>query len=111
MKRTYAIAQRELIAFLQTKGWDMTLSGLRGPLKVPYITSPDKGVRLWFKAQAIYYTTVQGWHEKHDFKSASSVHLYDFRENTPEQTVQHLSRIRGFPKYASAKCPQCGGPK
>jgi len=51
-QKTFAKAREELIAHLRATGW-----AISGPLKVPHATSPDGVTRLWFKPQAVYFST------------------------------------------------------
>ena len=56
---------------LTKKGWKLS-----GPLKVPYATSPDGEMRLWFKPQAIYFTVGN----RHNLNGARTMTYDDLRE-------------------------------
>ena len=49
MKETYAGARARLLSQLAMHGWTTAPQ-----LKVPWAESPDKTIKLWFKAQAVY---------------------------------------------------------
>lgn len=65
---TYKQARIDHLQTLKVMGW--TLSDT--DLKVPYATSPDGTCRLWFKAQALHFTSVTRF-SKHEFKRARAV--------------------------------------
>lgn len=80
---TFEASRQAILAHLKEKGWSLSGTGRDGrPLKVQHATSPDGQVRLWFKAQAVYYT----FGNQHSFGSARSVHS-DIRTMTPEAFV------------------------
>lgn len=91
-KPTFLKAREALIVELKKRGWAYTYWGAQGKLKVPYATSKDGRLRLWFKSQAVLYTQTNGssW-DKHTFKDARSLHI-DIRAMTPEEVVAHLSK-------------------
>ncbi len=62
--RTYAQAQREILAYLQANRW-----AVKPNLKIPYATSPDGETRIWFKPQGVWFT--EGRH--HEYKDARTV--------------------------------------
>jgi hypothetical protein len=74
---TFQAAKQAVMDYLKSKGWKMS-----GPLKVPYATSPDGMVRLWFKSQAVWFS----YGNAHNLGGARSVHS-DIRAMTPEEFV------------------------
>lgn len=50
-RKTYQVAQCEILVYLAELGWTV-----KDRLKVPHATSPDGGLRLWFRPQAVRYT-------------------------------------------------------
>lgn len=80
--KTFAEAKTELLAYLEKEGWKLSSK----TLKIPYATSPDGTLRLWFKTQAIYYT--QG--TDHTMGAARSIHSDDIRKMSPEQFMKQL---------------------
>ena len=48
---TFKQAHTRIVTTLRNAGWASSPAWT-----VPYLTSPDGRVRLWFKAQAIYYS-------------------------------------------------------
>jgi hypothetical protein len=89
---TYADAQASLMGYLKDKGWKVVDSklGYKGKetMKVPHATSPSGDLRLWFKSQAVYFSTKDGGH---DMKGASSLHT-DIRSIGPEQFLDANKR-------------------
>lgn len=82
--KTFAEAKAELLAYLEKEGWKLSSK----TLKIPYATSPDGTIRLWFKAQAIYYT--QG--TDHNMGAARSIHSEDIRKMSPEHFMKQVER-------------------
>lgn len=64
MARTFAQAKAAIWEHLSAKGWTMS----NPTLKIPHATDAD-GFRLWFKAQAVYYS----WGTS--FAEARSIHV------------------------------------
>lgn len=81
-KKTFQAARDEILAHLKSKGWK-----IKEGLKIPYATSPDGDFRLWFKTQAVYYTSGND----HSFKGARSIHT-DIRDMTPEKFLTYAQR-------------------
>lgn len=79
---TYAEARANLINYLQNKEWTISK-----PLKIPYATSPNGRIRLWFKPQAIWYTLGK----YHEFSSARSLHGPDIRSMSPAEYYDWIS--------------------
>lgn len=80
--KTYAEAQAGVLDYLKSKHWKLSSSDL----KVPYATSPDGEVRLWFKKQAVYFS----YGNVHNLNGARTV-SYDTNEikkKTPQQWVE-----------------------
>lgn len=82
-KATFADARAALLSYLRSRGWDVKTSGPSGPLKTPHATSPSGGFRLWFRPQAIYYSS--GNH--HDANHSRSLWV-DIRSTSPEEIVR-----------------------
>lgn len=80
---TFQAAKAAILAYLQQQGWKVNPH-----LKVPHATSPDGELRLWFKAQAVYYS----WGDKHTLGDARSLHS-DIRDMTPEAFVAEAERL------------------
>lgn len=90
--RTFLEARSEILRYLASQGWRVV-----GDLKVPHATSPDGGFRLWFKAQAVYFT--EG--NQHTLGGARTVSYdLDIRKLTPEQFLARIERSfpESFPK-------------
>lgn len=85
-KKTYKQAQNDLMAALLKAGW-----AVNSGLKTPHATSPDGLFRLWFKAQAIYFSKT-GPRGSHVFGDARSLHLGDIRT----ESVAELLRVVEF---------------
>lgn len=54
-QKTFLEARQAILELLKSKGWKVVTG-----LKIPHATSPDFKLRLWFKAQAVYYTQGEG---------------------------------------------------
>jgi len=54
--KTYKASRVEIFKHLGSKGWDLSSP----TLKVLHATSPDGGLKLWFKAQAVYHSAGRG---------------------------------------------------
>jgi hypothetical protein len=87
-KKTYKQARAEILAYLKKEGW-----AVKDTLKIPHATAPGEwgigapaSVRLWFKAQAVYYGM------GNSFKLARSLHIDDLRTMTPEMFMAHVKR-------------------
>ena len=79
--RTYAEAQLQLWQEMQRKGWSMSAFHL----KIRHATSPNKKLRLWFKPQAIWFTTVEDVVlDKHKHENARSL-WFNVRDNSLEK--------------------------
>jgi len=77
---TFVEAKQTILDYLGKHGWKLSAPGL----KVMHATSKDGKVRLWFKAQAVYFTYSTG---RHDFGEAHSLQN-DIRSMTPEAFVK-----------------------
>jgi len=85
-KQTYKQAHGAVLAALAQKGWLVNAN-----LKVPHATHPDGCLRLWFKAQAVYYSV----HENvKDMGSARSLWCTGLREGTAEQFCAMIENDR-----------------
>ena len=84
---TFSAARAELLAYLRAHGWDVKTSGPSGPLKTPHATSPSGSLRLWFKPQAVYFTT--GRH--HELGGARSLWV-DIREVSPAAIIAQSAK-------------------
>lgn len=81
-KKTYAQARKEIFQYLKSLDWDLSLPSL----KVPYATSPDGTIRLWFKPQAVYFT--QSNRGSHQFSNARTFSYdFDYRSMSPANFV------------------------
>ena len=80
---TLKAAKAAILSYLQREGW-----AVKPHLKVPHATSPDGELRLWFKAQAVYYS----WGNSHSLNGARSLHT-DIRDVTPEEFVKEADRL------------------
>jgi hypothetical protein len=83
-KPTFVEAKQAILDYLGKEGWKLSAPGL----KVMHATSKDGKVRLWFKAQAVYFTYSTG---RHDFGEAHSLHS-DIRSMTPEAFVKDADK-------------------
>ncbi len=85
-KKTYAQARQEILDYLKSVDWDVSLP----TLKVPYATSPDKTIRLWFKPQAVYFT--QADTGAHHFSNARTVaYDFDYRSMSPADFLETVT--------------------
>ena len=70
--KTYAQAQADILTYLTQNKWSV-----KSGLKIPYATSPDGQLRLWFKTQSVYFTTG----DKHQYADARTVdYSHDIRK-------------------------------
>ena len=96
-KRTFAQAQAEIFDYLQSRHWTVQLRSTRAPwnpLKVPYATSPSGDLRLWFKPQAVWYTTTGPYNVGgHIFANALSTWISDIRGMDGPQFVSEIDRM------------------
>lgn len=95
---TYADARLNIIYLLEDRGWTVSKA-----LKIPHATSPDGSLRLWFKPQAVWYTSLSGhddlgssgyYHGKgkrHDYGDARSL-WFDIRAVSNEQFLAQIQR-------------------
>jgi hypothetical protein len=80
---TFAQAQEAIFSHLKQNGW-----AVKTGLKIPYATSSDGKFRLWFKAQAVYFTIAEDG--KHDYKNARTVsYSLDIRQMSPEEFAKN----------------------
>ena len=84
---TFAEARARLLDHLKTSGWTVKTWGPQGALKTPHATSPEGTFRLWFRPQAVYYTSGLN----HDANEARSLWI-DIRDVSPEDVVRIASR-------------------
>lgn len=77
--RTFKQAHREILAYLDSKGWTV-----KARLKIPHATGIYGDVRLWFKPQAIYIECGKPFR----FGSARSLHV-DPREVNPPGLIAY----------------------
>lgn len=84
---TYQSAQAALMDHLEKQGWTVSKG-----LAVPHATSPDKERRLWFKAQAIWFTA---GNNVNNFKGARSLHD-DVRDFTPDQYITKAEKLMSY---------------
>ena len=79
---TFPKARAAIEDALERHGWSLT----RG-LKIPHATSPNGRLRFWFKAQAVYYTTIDDtWRDRHQYANARTLaYDLDIREQDPER--------------------------
>lgn len=93
---TFAAARAELLAHLRAQGWDVKTFGASGPLKTPHATSPSGELRLWFKPQAVYFTS--GRH--HEMGNARSLWV-DIRDESPSAIAAQAAKWEpGFSRDA-----------
>lgn len=83
---TFKAIQTAILANLRTAGWNVQAS-----LKVPHATSRSGRLRLWFKPQAVWYSTGHA-HGSYSLAHAASLHT-DLRSfgapgNTPEEYAE-----------------------
>lgn len=84
--RTFAQARAEILQYLGSQGWHLS-----GPLKVPWAESPRRGLRLWFKAQAVYAS--EGSY--HTLGGARSTWIDDIRRLDGPQFLEAVRRMYG----------------
>lgn len=54
-RETFSQARDRILDTLAKRGWSVVRWGPSGTLKVPHATDPSGRLRLWFKAQSVYY--------------------------------------------------------
>lgn len=87
--RTYAVARAQIINALRADGWDV-----RENLKVPHATHPSGEFRLWFKTQAIYYTTGDRRRGCGSLSDARSLWIGDIRAMPVAEVLADIERAR-----------------
>lgn len=92
---TFQAARSAILDDLQRRGWKV-VSGL----KIPHATSPHGQLRLWFKAQAVYFTedlNARSDRNGHAFGHARTISYdLDIRTLTPDEFYAYLKRA--FPE-------------
>lgn len=92
---TFQAARSAILDDLQRRGWKV-VSGL----KIPHATSPHGQLRLWFKAQAVYFTedlSARSDRNGHTFGHARTISYdLDIRTLTPDEFYAYLKRA--FPE-------------
>ncbi|TFH21763.1 MAG: hypothetical protein E4H03_09880 [Myxococcales bacterium] len=85
---TYAEARDDIWAALGRAGWELSLPTLR----LPHATSPNGLLRLWFKPQAVYYTSQHATTDRgHTQANARSVSYdLDIRKMTPTDFLDYI---------------------
>lgn len=98
MARTFIQARKEILDTLAANGW--TLSDTH--LKVPHATSPAGRYRLWFKAQAVYFTRIgvprpgmdDAFAVVHSFKDARTLsYTLDIRKASAVAFVTWIAKV------------------
>lgn len=87
--RTYAIARADILRALRADGWDV-----RENLKVPHATHPSGEFRLWFKTQAIYFTTGDRRRGCGSLSDAHSLWIGDIRMMPVAEVLADIERAR-----------------
>jgi hypothetical protein len=90
-KKTFAQARADIFQALRDARWDMG----RPSLKIPYATSPNGYLRLWFKKQAVYADTDESYRGRgFSFKAAETLsYSLDIRKMTGEEFLQYVYRL------------------
>jgi hypothetical protein len=84
---TYLEARDDIMGALNRSGWRLSPAGLR----LPHATSNNGVLRLWFKPQAVHYTTsASGRHEPGNARSIS--YDLDIRKITPTEFIDQVRR-------------------
>ena len=92
---TFLAARDEILAALRRAGWELSAPGLR----LPYATTPNGVLRLWFKPQAVHSTVLHGSVTRHNASDARSISYdLDIRKLTPTDFIALIQRRfpRGF---------------
>lgn len=92
--RTYAIARADILRALRADGWDV-----RENLKVPHATHPSGEFRLWFKTQAIYYSTGDRRRGVGSLSDAQSLWIGDIRTMPVAEVLADIERARKQSAY------------
>ena len=87
--RTYAIARADILRAIRADGWDV-----RENLKVPHATHPSGEFRLWFKTQAIYFTTGDRRRGCGSLSDAHSLWIGDIRTMPVAEVLADIERAR-----------------
>lgn len=92
---TFQAARAAILDDLQRRGWKVVAG-----LKIPHATSPHGQLRLWFKAQAVYFTedlSARSDRNGHTFGNARTISYdLDIRTLTPDEFYAYLKR--SFPE-------------
>lgn len=92
--RTYAVARADILRALRADGWDV-----RENLKVPHATHPSGEFRLWFKTQAIYYSTGDRRRGVGSLSDAQSLWIGDIRTMPVAEVLADIERARKQSAY------------
>lgn len=97
---TFEQARGEALDALKKDGWKVNDS-----LKIPHATSPDGKLRLWFKAQAVWYTfdPDPGRGKSHDFKGARSTWMNDIRKMDTQKFMSEVDRFKKWEEDQAKK--------
>jgi len=85
--RTFEQARAGALQALRSAGWVV-----KDNLKVPHATSPDGRLRLWFRSQAVHYTSGDR-HELGDARNFAG-YGFDLRTVSGEEFVEMVERLR-----------------
>jgi hypothetical protein len=89
---TYAEARAELIRYLIDTGWEVRQYQNGRQMATPWAESPNGQFRLWFKPQAVHYTTTSGG-MVHTLGSARAISYdLDIRKESPLRFVAWLQQ-------------------
>lgn len=98
---TFEQARNEALEALKKDGWKVVEG-----LKIPHATSRDGKLRLWFKAQAVWYTfdPYPSYRSKsHDFKGARSTWMDDIRKMDAQKFVAEVDRFKKWQEDRAEK--------
>lgn len=84
-KFTYPEARSNIFKELTNHRWALSSTSL----KIPHATSPDGKIRLWFKPQAVWMSTVEHHGQRHNYKDAHTISYdLDIRKVDPTKFVR-----------------------
>ena len=101
MAETYKQARERIVGDLRGRGWRVESS-----LKTPYATSSDGSLRIWFRAQAVYYTVGEA---SHRFEDTRSLHL-DTRGLSADALVEAARQLSSLRVDMSERVSRGGRP-
>ena len=96
--KTYKVARDELLQKFAENGWKVSDPSL----KVTHATSPDGTLRIWFKAQAVYFDKANN--KKHNFRNARTLSYdLDIRKYDPQKIIDYIQKLDAAGRFVDRK--------